>query len=111
MSQMAKRLISKPRIGEKKMNVTAQELFAKIGEQHLAIEDKDKFIGGLLGVFAGVLKGEIEPSRVMLNLTSRSWIVAPEHLSPGMPATVNGLPECVVGKPWEAIPETTESTK
>ena len=50
----------------------------------------------LLNLLAKVVSGEIDRSRVMVNLTDRTCIFAPEGFRPELPATINGLPVCVV---------------
>lgn len=77
------------------------KLYEQIGRKQERIEELDNAYTALLNTFAGVLVGEIEPSRVALNLTDRSWVVSEPGTSPPMPATVNGLPIVVIGKAVE----------
>lgn len=76
--------------------MTESQLCEKIGRMQLAIETKDAAYTQLLNVLAGVIKGEIDTSRVMVNLTASGWTVAPDGMRPELPATINGLPVCVV---------------
>lgn len=73
-----------------------QKLYEKIGRQHLQIEEQDAAYTNLLNLLAGIVSGEIDTSRVMVNLTSRMWQVSAEGDRPVLPATINGLPVCVV---------------
>ena len=73
-----------------------QDLYAKIGQLQMALEQREAASMQMLQWFAAVLKGELELSRVMINLTEGKIIVSPEHMRPAMPATINGLPVCVV---------------
>lgn len=72
------------------------ELYAKIGEQHLEIEGLKKRFGKLLNVIADIVRGDIDLSRVMVDLTNQGVSWAPIGQRPAMPATINGLPVCVV---------------
>jgi len=67
-----------------------------IGRKQIQLEELDQQYSRLTNVLAGVVSGAIAPSRVMVNLTDRTWTVAAPDTRPGMPATVNGLPICVV---------------
>lgn len=77
----------------------SERLYAKIGRQAERIEDLDAAYDHLLALFARVITGEVARSRVLLNLTERTWTLAPEGRSPAGPATINGLPRCVLGAP------------
>ncbi len=85
------------------MNET--ELYAKIGRMQVLLETQDAAYTQLLGVLAGVVGGDIHPSRVLVNLTNRGWTLAPDGFSPEIPATVNGLPKCVVWPGPDVVPE------
>lgn len=77
------------------------KLHAKIGQQHLEIEDRKFQYAKLLELLAGVLGGQIAHSRVMVNLTDQTWELVPEGQSPAAPGTINGLPQIVVGSDQE----------
>ena len=83
--------------------MTEAELYAKIGKQHTIIEDQDAAYSRLLELLAGVVVGNIDRARVLVNLTDRSWIVSEPNTSPGTPATINGLPEIAVYREPEAV--------
>ena len=81
-----------------------QELLAKVGLQHIKLEQQDEAYRKLLNVLAGVVSGVIAASRVLINVTEKTWLVTAEGERPGMPATINGLPLCVVAPP-DPVPE------
>lgn len=72
------------------------DLFEALGRKQLQLEQQDAAYSKLLGLLAGIVRGDIDRKRVLVNLTDRTWLVAEEGQSPGIPATINGLPECVV---------------
>jgi hypothetical protein len=78
------------------------KLYEQLGRKQEALETLDQAYTDLLGVLAGVVTGEIDRRRVLVNLTDRSWTVAPPGNSPSLPATINGLPVCKVAPPEEA---------
>lgn len=85
-----------------------QQAMAAVGQKQLAFERSDAAYSNVLQVLAGVVSGEIDRSRVLVNLTDRSWLVTPPGERPGMPAQINGLPICVVAP---AEPEQAEPGK
>lgn len=86
------------------MEELLNELYAKVGRQHVQLEKQDAAFTQVLSLAAGLVNGEIDRSRVLINLTDRAWMVVPAGERPPMPATVNGLPRCVVA-PETAAPE------
>lgn len=72
------------------------KLYEQLGRKQERIEELDTAYDALLGLLAGVVEGSIDRGRVIVNLTERSWSLSPEGQRPAMPATVNGLPKCVV---------------
>ena len=80
------------------------ELLARIGKQQIDHEQLDFQYGQLLNLLAGVVSGSIARSRVLVNLTDRTWLFTEPGESPGLPATINGLPVCVVAPPEPATP-------
>lgn len=98
------------------------ELLARIARQMLTIEEKDAAIDGLLQMLAGVVDGSIARSRVMVDLTNRNAFRAEVGERPALPATINGLPRCVVAPEEpnpllaiqaaiQAMPEPVDATK
>lgn len=87
------------------------ELYAKIGQQHLTIEAQDAAYNQLLGVLAQVVNGKIERSRVLVNLTARTWMVSEPGTTPSTPATFNGLPEVVIAPAEATNPPSAESVE
>lgn len=73
-----------------------EALYAKIGRQQVLLEAQDAAYGQLLGVLAGVVSGQVDPSRVLVNLTARTWALAPDGFRPEVPPQVNGLPVVAV---------------
>lgn len=78
------------------MNEREAKLLAKIGEQHLEIESIKANYRSLVETVANIVRGDIDLSRVMVNLTDHSVFWAPIGERPSMPATINGFPVCVV---------------
>jgi hypothetical protein len=75
------------------------ELYARIGRQAVTIDQQNDAYTALLEVLAGVVGGKIKSERVLVNLTDRAWNVSPEGFSQAMPATINGVPNCVIAPP------------
>lgn len=73
-----------------------QSLFARIGRMQLTAEAQDEAYARLLNLLALVVAGQIDPARVLVNLTDRKWELARPGERPALPAQVNGLPACVV---------------
>lgn len=71
--------------------------YAAVGRKQVELEASKAAYSKLLAVFAEVISGKCARSRVLVNLTDGTYSWANEGESPGMPATVNGLPVCVVG--------------
>ncbi len=80
------------------MDMNEEKLLARLARQMIDIEERKEKFGQLINVLANVLKGEVDPSRVLVNLTDQSCFVCAEGESQSMPGTINGLPVCVVGK-------------
>lgn len=76
--------------------MTEHDLLAEVGARQLKLEQQDEAYRKLLSVLAGVVSGVVDPSRILVNMTDKTWYVAPQGERPGMPATINGLPLCVV---------------
>lgn len=77
----------------------SDKLYQMVGQKQERIETLDAAYDQLLGLLAKVVKGEVARSRVLVNLTERSWALAPEGQTPGLPAQFNGVPVCVVAPP------------
>lgn len=82
--------------------MTEEQLYARIGKMQLMAEDQATEYAKLLGILAGVVGGAIARSRVLVNLTARTWAVSDPGTVPATPAVVNGLPVVVVAPPEEA---------
>lgn len=76
--------------------MTEAKLYEVLGRKQALLDSQDEAYTDLLNLLAGIVSGQIETSRVLVNLTDRSWFLAEQGQSPGMPATINGLPICVV---------------
>lgn len=76
--------------------MTESQLYEKLGRQQTRLEQQDEAYTLLLQRFAGVVSGELDRSRVLVNLTDRTWTVSEPGTRPATPPTINGLPLCVV---------------
>lgn len=76
--------------------MSENQMLETIGRKQLQLETQDAAYNELMNLFAGVLTGQIDSSRVLINLSDRTWTLAPEGQRPEMPATINGVPCCVV---------------
>lgn len=85
------------------MNET--ELFARIGRQAIAIEQKEAGFDQLLNIFGDVLEGKTDPRRILINRTERRFEMAPDGFAAASPATINGFPVCAVYAPFNFPPE------
>jgi hypothetical protein len=76
--------------------MTEQRFFELLGRKQATLEEVQANYALALDLVAKILTGEIDTSRVIVNLTDQTfqW-VAPGN-SPSLPATINGLPNCVV---------------
>lgn len=77
--------------------MTEAQLYEKIGRLTATAEKQDEAYSQLLNVLMHVIRGDISRNRVMVNITDRTWSVAKPGEFPATPATINGLPICVVG--------------
>ncbi len=78
-------------------------LYELLGRKQAQLENQDAEYGKLLTLLAGVIGGEIDPSRVLVNLTDRTWQLALPGERYSLPATVNGLPVVVVAPQKECV--------
>lgn len=85
-----------PELAKDDSTMNEQQLFEKLGRKQAVIEAQDDGYTQILNLLAGVVSGEIDRSRVLVDLTNRGWTLAAVGTRPGMPATINGLPQCVV---------------
>jgi len=76
-----------------------EQLYAKIGRMQVDHEALDAEYSRLLALLAQVVAGEVDPSRLLVNLSERSWQLAAPGERPPAPATINGLPVVVVAPP------------
>lgn len=95
---------SPPAISEATMN--EMQWYEKIGRKQARIEELEQQKAELVQLLAKVVSGEIDRSRVLVNLTVGEACWAEQGCRPGMPATVNGLPRCVVAPDEPSEPET-----
>lgn len=75
------------------------QVFEKFGRMQFEIDRLNAAYDHIAKALADVVAGELDPSRVLVNLTDRTYTIAPEGERPAMPATINGKPECVVAPP------------
>ena len=80
------------------------ELYATIGRLQVRAEKQDAAYTLLLDLLAKVVAGEIDRSRVLVNVTERTWQYSEPGARPGLPAQVNGLPVVVVAPEPEVQP-------
>lgn len=73
-----------------------EQLLARLGRQALEIERLNECYNQVARALADVVSGNIAASRVLVNLTDRTYTIAAEGECPPVPATINGLPVCVV---------------
>jgi len=76
--------------------MTEAQLYEKVGRQAVELETRKVAFTQLLKVFAEVVSGECERSRLLVNLTDETYTWAPPGERPAMPATINGVPQCVM---------------
>ncbi len=79
-------------------------MYEMLGRKQAALEEQDVNYTQLLNLTAGLVRGDVDPGRVLINLTARSWSLCPPGERQGLPATINGLPVCVVAPPPPAAP-------
>jgi len=73
-----------------------EKLQIAVGRKQVALEELQAQTLNLLQTLADVVSGKTARSRVIVNLTAHSWDIAPEGQRPCMPATINGVPICVI---------------
>lgn len=73
--------------------------YAEIGRNKVTIDRLNADYNKLLSALGSVASGEVARSRVLVNLTERSWLFTPAGETPAMPTTINGLPICLVYDP------------
>lgn len=90
---------------------TIESLERAVGQKQMAFEEAQVAYTELFKRFFLVLTGEIDPSRVKLDLTNMTWEVAPPGFSPMVPPQINGVPVYVIGKapPPPATPPAPEA--
>jgi hypothetical protein len=62
------------------------KLYELLGRKQQVIEEQDAAYSALLGLLAGVVGGEVARERVTVNLTARTWAMAPDGSRPEPPA-------------------------
>lgn len=73
-----------------------EELYNALGRKQLAFDSLKTAFDAVILELARLVAGETDPSRYMVNLTEGSFIRVPQGERPTLPATVNGVPNCVV---------------
>ncbi len=78
------------------LNMNENQLYEKIGRITAAKELAEGNYEAALLCMSRMLTGEIDNSRVIVNLTDKSfnWVAPGDR--PPLPPTINGLPQCVV---------------
>lgn len=93
--------------------MSENQLLETLGRKQLQIESQDAAYTNLLNLLAGVVTGQIDPARILINVTDRTWTVAKDGERPSMPAQINGLPLCVVAperkSPLEMVAEAVKA--
>lgn len=79
--------------------MTESQLYERLGRLQMDLEKMTAQRDKILHVFAEVLSGECDASRVMIDLTNKTVVWAAPGETPSLPATINGLPVCVVAPP------------
>jgi len=72
------------------------ELYEALGRKQLQLEQQDAAYSQILRLVAEIVCGKIDRTRVLVNLTDRTWAVSEPGTRPATPGTINGVPECVV---------------
>lgn len=72
------------------------KLYEQLGRKQETIEAQDAAYQALMDLLAKVVSGDIATSRLLVNLTARTWEVSAQGERPAMPATVNGQPVCII---------------
>ncbi len=87
--------------------MTESQLYERLGRQQVELEKERACFTSALQCMAHMLTGEIDLSRVMVNLTERSFHWSEPGTRPSLPATINGVPVCVTAP--EKNPEPCEN--
>ena len=74
-------------------------IYEKYGRKCEQFDDLDAAYTELLKLLATVVCGEVDPRRVLVNLTDRTWQRCEVGQRTATPCTINGLPLCVVAPP------------
>lgn len=91
--------------------MTESEGYERIGRLAHKCEQLEAGNVQLLDTLAKVVSGEIDRSRVMVNLTDKTVIWAPEGERPEVPATINGVPRCIVAPAQDATAATVDAQR
>lgn len=86
------------------------QLYESIGRKQAQVEQLNASYDALLSLLARVVSGEVVTSRLLVDLTNRAWLLANPGERPYPPATINGLPKCVMAQepPIEVAVDITE---
>ena len=85
--------------------MTEDKIYEALGRKQAIIEAQDLAYSRLLDLAACLVSGDIPRSRVLVDVTNRTWTLAPKGEKPCMPATINGLPRCIVAPEEEPVLE------
>lgn len=91
--------------------IDVDRLWQKLGRKQARLEEVEEAYESLLETLAKVVSGEIDRSRVMVNLTDKTVIWAPEGMRPEVPATINGVPRCIVAPAEDATAATVDAQR
>lgn len=78
------------------MEEREMKLLARIGQLNEELDGLRQRFKTVVSVFAEVVSGECDISRIMVNKTDLTVVWAPPGERPSLPPTTNGLPVCVV---------------
>lgn len=84
--------------------------YAEIGRNKVAFDKLNVEYSKLLCLLADVVRGEVATSRVLVNLTDRTYLWVEAGQTPALPPTINGLPQCIVAPPQDAGTADSPST-
>lgn len=73
-----------------------EQFYAELGRLNWTIRQKDAAFAAALTLIARMLTGEVNPSRVAVNLTDGTVSVTEEGMRASAPPQINGVPQVVV---------------
>lgn len=72
------------------------QLYEMLGRRSASLEVLNAQFDLVLATLGQVVTGEMDRSRVLVDLTNRGFSVSAPGTRPAMPATINGLPNCLM---------------